>query len=138
MCPPRAPPRDLHPGAEGRAQPLLGGARVRILAGAAGGTGSSQLRHPPLDLAHGEPPAGRFAPERHLVLGPVEGEERAAVPGVERPRRDHLAQLSGQAEQAESVGDGGAVPADPARDLLLGERELALQAVKGLGLLERR
>ena len=58
--------------------------------------------------------------------------------GVEpAPRVQQVADLARQAQQAQGVGDGRAVPAHLARHLLLGEAELLLQALEGLGLLER-
>ena len=72
-----------------------------------------------------------------LVLRPLEGEEGPRVAGVETARAEQLAQLAGQAQQAQRVGDGGAVAAHLARDLFLGEVELLLEPVEGLGLLER-
>ncbi len=97
---------------------------ARVLASARGGrrrAGRAQQRHPALHLAHGEALARGLPGQRHLVLGPLEGEEGAGVAGVEPALGQELAHLAGQPQQAQRVGDGRAVAPHPLRDLLLGE-----------------
>src|SRR6185295_10999628 len=92
---------------------------------------------PPFHLAHGETLACGLPRQRRLLLRLLEGEERAPVPGIEAARVEEVAHLAREAKQAQRVGDGGAVAPDLARDLFLGEAQLLLEAVEGLGLLQR-
>ena len=57
--------------------------------------------------------------------------------GIERPRVEQLPHLARQAEETQRVRHRGAVAAHLARDLFLGEPQLLLQAMEGLGLFER-
>src|ERR1019366_1961383 len=50
---------------------------------------------------------------------------------------DQGEEFGGELEEAQEVGDGGAVLAGTLRHLLLGEAEFAGEAMKGAGLLDR-
>ena len=107
--------------AERRAQPLLGRARVGVARAAAARRGRAQ-RAPPgarprAPRGRARRLAGRAPPGPRRAPGPA-GRARGPRPGA---RRHQVAHLARQAQQPQGVGDGGAVLAHPAGDLLLGE-----------------
>src|SRR6185369_1084410 len=120
---PAPPACDLDARPQGRPQTLLGRARVRVARGRRLGPRRAQEGDAALDLADGQPLARGLAGQGRLLFRLLEGEERAP--------------LAWQAKQAQRVGDGGAVAAHLARDLFLGEPQLLLEAVEGLGFLQR-
>ena len=107
--------------------------------GAARRGGRAQQGHPALHLAHGEARAG--PPRGPAPAGPrrrSRASSARAWPASSCPPSISARISRGQAQQAQGVGDRGAVLAHLARHLLLGEAELLLQPLVGLGLLERR
>src|SRR5258706_188260 len=93
------------------------------------GRGALELDHPCLPRKSPSASPGRPAPAVTIA----QGARRSAA---EPPPAKLVQQLAGQAQHPGAIRDGGAPPPHPPRHLLLGQPELRLKPVEGLGLLE--
>ena len=131
---------DLDAKSEGALELLLGFADVGIedaLGFGGGGFGVHEVVDRAFELAdgHGEL-NGAVGEAQHGFLG-VEGHEGLGVSEGELGGLDHGEHFGGKLEQAQEVGDRGAVLAGALGHLLLGEAEVAGEALEGAGLLDR-
>jgi hypothetical protein len=88
-------------------------------------------------LTHRHGAVGGLESEGHLLLSGFETEEGARVAHGEALLGEKLLYLEGKAEEAEHVGDGGAVLACPLGNLVVGEMKFAVEAIKGVGYFDR-
>lgn len=126
-------------GAEDGAQVPLGGLVVRAAMGGPGAAavGSGTAAGGFLGLAHGQAVRDDTAVKGALGGGRGEAEDRHGVAARDPAGRQSVEDLGGQGKQAHGIGDGRAVAADGAGDLLLGHAELVGQAAVGARLLDR-
>ncbi len=89
-----------------------------------------------LDLAHRHAAAGDFLREIEALGLIGDGEESAGVAGGDFSLFDEVLDGGLELEEADGVGDGGAVFAGSLGDLLLGEVEFVGEALEGVRLLD--
>ena len=93
------------------------------------------LGHPldqPFHLAHREPLRTGLLGHLPLQFLGREAQNGARVPHGQAVLRQQLLHVAGQAQQPQSVGDGAAVLAGAAGDLLVAEAQILDQALEGL------
>ena len=87
-------------------------------------------------LANGHTPASDSARQREARLGIRNGEKGAGMAGGEAALFEQFLDWLFQLQQADGVGDGGAVFSSALGDLFLGEVEFVNQPLEGMRLLD--
>src|SRR6267378_2184892 len=134
--------RDTHVGPEAAAQRVLDathfGRLSHTLLEARAPDRRSATAHPVLHLAHREPEVHRLLGERRRHPRVLEREQRARVADREPAFVEQRQHRRRELQQAERIGDGGAVATYRVRDVLLRQAEFREQALVAARLVHGR
>ncbi len=100
-------------------------------------TGASSPRGEAFDLAYGHSALGDATGEAEASVRIVDGEKSAGVAGGEAAFFEQLLDGTFEFQQADGIGDGGAVFAGAFCDLFLSELKFVDKALERVGLLDR-